>query len=310
MNLINAGFRSLYMPLSRAYSRYVVGDKPADAVLCALCSVYFWRVHGYWPKFKEPRSFSEIVWSQMLFDRRSIMTMVQDKWLVRSYVAQKIGSQYLVPLLWHGANPNEVPFEELPSRFVLKATHGCHYNIIVKDKSVLDRDAARKQLSKWLAQNFCLKSFLGISWGYKNIAPSIIAEQFLGDDGNVPVDYKFRCIYGRVEFMTVQFDRPNDLPLILTCNRDGEPIPCEVGKGLQYHGDYKRPENYCEMLELAEKLGSGFECMRVDLYSVGGKIYFGELTPYPSAGCIRFTPQEYDFEFGKNWSKKTVEAVL
>jgi hypothetical protein len=288
------------MPLCRAYARQIVKDKPADSVMCALSSIYFRKVHGYWPTFRHPRSFSEMVWAKMLFDRDPMLTLIQDKYRVREYVASEIGSRYLVPLLWHGTNPQEIPFDELPDRFVIKATHGCHYNIVVKDKSALNKHSACAQLREWLAENFCKDKFLGLSWGYKNIAPSIIIEQFLGDGVKLPVDYKFRCVGRRVRFMTVQYDHPNGLPSILTCNRNGDPIPCEVGKGLQYRGVYQRPPNYDEMLNVAEKLGGQFDFVRVDLYSVDARVYFGELTPYPSAGCIKFTPQQYDFEFGRD----------
>jgi hypothetical protein len=309
MNPINAAFRLMYMPLCRAYARHVLGDQPADRTMRSLSSLYFWRAQGYWPCFTKPRSFSEIVWSRMLFDRNPILVMANDKWKVREYVAQRVGDRYLIPLLWHGTNPADIPFDDLPSRFVLKATHGCHYNILVRDKNKFDRQAARLQLSKWLSENYCQDKWLGIEWGYKHIIPSIVIEEFIGNDGNVPVDYKFRCIHGRVEFMTVQYDRPDNLPLIQACDRNGNPIPCEVGKDLQYRGVFRRPDNYDAMLTIAEALAAGFDFIRVDLYSVNDKIYFGELTPYPSAGCIRFTPRSYDFLFGEKWATQMDRTI-
>lgn len=292
------------MPVGRLYSRFFVKDQPATDFLDAFCRPYFWHVHGYWPDFKAPRSFSEKVWARMLFERDSRWTTLQDKFLVREFVANKGLHQHLIPLLWHGDSPDQIPFDQLPSRFVLKATHGCHYNILVKDKQTLDRAETCRQLNSWLRENYCKKQFFGVEWGYGNIKPSIVAEEFIGRNGQVPVDYKFRCFDGKVEFMTVQHDRPGKNPLILVCDRAGKPIQCEVGEGMKYEGNYERAANHDKMIEIAERLSTEFDFIRVDLYNVDNHIYFGELTPYPSAGCLRFTPREWDIRFGALWKQK------
>ena len=210
MNPVSGLSKLLYMPICRAYARYILGDKPADPVMRFLCGLYFWKVHGYWPHFKSPRSFAEKVWNRMLFDRDPRWTMLSDRLRVREYVASKVGSEYLVPLLWNGDKPEEIPFDELPLKFVIKTNHGCGYNIIVKDKTQLDQTKTRRQLKKWLGENFCQDKFLGTEWGYKNIRPTIMVESFLDDNGNVPLDYKFFCYSGRVEFLKVDFDRFED----------------------------------------------------------------------------------------------------
>ena len=107
----------------------------------------------------------------MLHERNPLFTLISDKLLVRDYVAEKIGNEYLIPMLWSGDKSEEIPFDELPLRFVIKTNHGCGYNIIVKDNNERDHDKEKMQLKKWLDENFCQDKCLGIAWGYRNIKP-------------------------------------------------------------------------------------------------------------------------------------------
>jgi len=291
------------MPICRAYARHIVDDGPPDPVICYLWGLYFWTVHRYWPCFKSPRSISEKVWNRMLFDRDPKWIMLSDKLRVRDYVASKVGSEYLIPLLWSGGNPEEVPFDELPSKFVIKTTHGCGYNIYAKDKTQLDQTKARRQLGKWLRENYCQEYLVGMEWGYKNIIPAIIVESFLEDNGKVPVDYKFLCYSGRAEFVQVDYDRFTEDHTRTFFNRDFNRLEFTYGKKL-YPGKVVRPDNYKDMIQLAESIAREFDFMRVDLYSVGGQIYVGELTCYPGGGVIRFIPRNYDFLLGERWKSK------
>ena len=299
MNLNLGIYGNLYMRLCRTYARYRLGDKPADSVMRFLNRVDFWRVHRYWPRFKNPRSFSEKVYSRLLFDRDPQWTLISDKLLVRDYVASKVGNQYLVPLLWKGDRPEDIPFDELPLKFVIKANHGCKYNIIVKDKTHLNKANAIIKLNKWLDENYCTDKFLGTGWAYKNIKPIIIVESFIENNGKVPEDYKFFCYSGQAEFIQVSFDRFGDATERIL-DRNFNPLDLYNGQKL-YPGRVKRPDNYEDMLKLAESLALGFDFIRVDLYSVGGRLYFGELTCYPAGGRAIFIPRKYDFLFGEKW---------
>lgn len=291
------------MPICRAYARHILGDKPADSVMRFLCGLYFWKAHGYWPHFNSPRSFMEKVWNRMLFDRDPLWTMLSDRFRVRDYVSSKVGSEHLIPLLWSGDKPEEIPFDELPLKFVVKTNHGCGYNILVKDKTQLDQTKARQQLKKWLGENFCEDKFLGTEWGYKNIRPTIMVESFLENNGSVPEDYKFFCYSGRAEFCKVDFDRFEDHSEKFF-DRDLKPLNL-YGKGIkQYQGKFVLPDNYKDMVRVAESIAQGIDFIRVDLYSVGGRIYFGELTCYHGGGMIRLSPRKYDFLLGKKWNLK------
>ena len=300
MNPITGLYKLLYMPICRSYAWHLGGDKPPDPVLYCLWGLHFWKVHGYWPQYKIPRSFSEKVWNRMLYDRDPRWTMFSDKLRVRDYVARIVDGKYLVPLLWNGSEPEDIPFEDLPMKFVIKTNHGADFNIIVRDKMQLDQTHTKLTLKKWLGENYCKDHQVGMEWGYKNIKATIIVETFLDDNGSLPVDYKFMCYSGQAQFVQVDRDRYTKDHTRTFLDRDFNRLPFEYGKKL-YPGELLRPDNYREMLQLAESLAAEFDLIRVDLYNVGGRLYVGELTCYPGGGVIKFTPRKYDFLLGEKW---------
>lgn len=240
----------------------------------------------------------------MLFNRDPLLTLILDKLRVRDYVTIKVGSDCLVPLLWTGDRPKEIPFDELPSKFVIKANHGCKYNLIVKDKTKLDKIKATLQLRKWLRENFCQDKSLGTEWGYKNIKPCVIIESFIEENGTPPLDYKFYCFSGHVEILTLHFNRFEDHE-IKAFNRNFEPYKFR-SDFKQYTGEFPRPPNFNAMVRLAETLAAGLDFIRVDLFNVENKIYFSELTPYPGGvSKLRgFDVASLDYFLGEKWKKK------
>ncbi|MEI8045576.1 MAG: ATP-grasp fold amidoligase family protein [Verrucomicrobiota bacterium] len=221
MKLANIIQKGLYWPLCRAYARRL-GDRPADANLRFLCGFQFWHLNHRWPNFVQPRSFSEQVWSLQLHGRDPRLTIISDKLRVRDYVASKAGNEYLVPLYWSGGDPDEIPFNELPQRFMLKTNHGCGFLLAVNEKASLDRESAKSQLREWLGVNYCRDVFLGIAWAYRNIPPKILVEALLEENGKPPTDYKFWCFGGRVECISLHFDRFTNHST-LSFDRDFEP---------------------------------------------------------------------------------------
>lgn len=291
-----------YWRICRAYAHHFVGDKPADAMLRVLCSYQFYRVHGFWPNFVQPVRFSEKVWSRMLHDRDPLLTLVNDKLRVRDYVASKGLRDFLIPMLWTGKMAEYIPFQDLPSRFVIKANHGCGYNLFVRDKQRLDIEETRGRIRRWLGANFGRDTYLGIAWGYKGIKPSIIIEPLLEEKGKVPVDYKFYCFSGRVEVVTIHYDR-----FIQHKTRafDREFVPRDFRYDFeQWIGECERPPEFEVMIEIAEKLSEKFAFMRVDLYSVRDKVYFSELTPYPGGVSTKFLPAHEDRILGERWKER------
>jgi len=301
MNPISGLYKLLYYPICRAYARHL-GNKPANTLLRLLCSIQFRRVQGFWPNFVHPRHFTEKLWSRMLHDRDPQLTLLNDKLRVRDYVTNKVGSEFLIPLLWSGDRPEDIPFDELPLKFVIKTNHGCGYIIIVKDKTQLDPASTNLQLTKWLSENFCLDKYIGTEWGYKNIRPCIIIESFIEENGKAPVDYKFYCFSGRIEFLTVHFDRFIEHKT-RSFDRNFEPIEFRYDFE-QWNGECKRPPNFETMVQLAESLAKGLDFIRVDLYSIGNKVYYSELTPYPGGVSTKFLPRSYDYVLGEKWKEK------
>jgi hypothetical protein len=264
-----------------------------------MVSLFFRWIHGYWPRFINPRSFSEKIWHRMLFDRDPRLTLFSDKLRVREYVSQRAGERYLIPLLWQGTNPEQIPFDVLPSRFVIKATHGCGYNILVRDKSKLEQASTILQFKKWLREDYGSGVYVGVQWGYRNIVPSIVVEEFLGSVGSTPWDYKIYCFSGRALFVEIHMDRfGNHVARML--DRDFNPVDLCVSS-IAFQGTVPTPENKEELIQVAEALAEGLDFMRVDLYAIDGRVYFGEMTCYQGGGCNRFGDREGDFWLGQKW---------
>ncbi len=220
---------------------------------------------------------------------------------MRSYVADKIGQMYLVPLLGCYDSAADVVFDRLPSQFVFKSNHGSNQVIIVKDKSRLDIESAREGMANWLKTDFYRFTK---ERQYRDIPRKIIAEKLLTTpDGQIPFDYKFHCFNGVVRSIQVDLDRFNghrrnfyDLNWVL------QPfIYCKFGRlGNPKHPQGRpvsKPEQLELMVHLAEKLASGQSYVRVDMYCLAGKIYFGELTLHHGSGFERFQPSQYDREW-------------
>lgn len=265
-----------------------------------MCIPQFLRAYGFWPNFLQPIRFSEKLWSRQLHTRDPRFTLISDKFQVRKHIEKQIGSDYLVPLLWHGESADEIPYNDLPSNFIIKTNHGCGCNIVVREKHKLDKKSAKLKLENWMQTNYCDDKFLGIAWAYKNIKAQIIIEASLDENGKLPVDYKFFCFSGRMEFFKMDFNRyENHMEAFFdrNCNRL-ELI--EVGLKA-YPAKIVFPTNIRDMIRVAESLSAEYDFMRIDLYSKDNKIFFGECTPYPGGVSARFEPESYDYIFGSKW---------
>lgn len=244
-----------------------------------------------WPDFKRPQDLSEWLLSKMLEPEFADYAKYVDKVLVRDYISSKGLADYLPTLytVWNDAS--KIDIDALPSAFALKANNGCGGHIICTDKSQLDVETVRKKMGKLLASPFSIREP-----HYKYIEPLIYAEEYIGmvQDGKLPVDYKFHCIKGKVN-------------CILTCsNRSLERHSFELAlfdtdwnvlyDGLKPSHNKtipERPQHLEEMIDIARKLSEDFDFVRVDLYDVAGKIYFGELTFTPASSLLPyFTTQK------------------
>lgn len=244
---------------------------------------------------KNPRSFNEKLQWLKLYDRKDEYTQMVDKYGVREYIAKTIGEEYLFPLLGVWEKVEDIDFDSLPERFVLKCTHDSGGVIVCRDKSKFDIDSAKSRLNAWMKRNYF---YCSREWPYKNVKPRIIAEKYMEDESGELVDYKFMCFDGVVKSCFTCTERFTPFGLKVTFfNERWERLPFERG----YPSSSKqiaKPANYDKMMQLSQKLSKGIPFVRVDFYEADGKIYFGELTFYPGSGLEKFSPEEWDYTFG------------
>lgn len=255
---------------------------------------------------KSPKTYSEKLQWLKLYNHIPEYTKMADKASAKEYVAGKIGGEYVIPLLGIWDKFDDIDFDKLPDQFVLKTTHGSTKGLIIcKDKSVLNINSARKEINKSLKHNFFYE---GREWPYKNIVPRIIAEQYMVDESGTELkDYKFLCFDGDPKLLFVSTNRRIDI------NFDFFDIDFNHLSILQA-GDKNatkqilKPKNYEKMVDIARKLSEGIPHVRVDLYNVNGKIYFGEMTFFYAGGIVPFKPEKWDYILG-SWIKLPEKTI-
>lgn len=213
-----------------------------------------------------------------------------DKYLVRKFIKETIGEKYLIPLIDVYDNVNEINYDKLPNEFVFKLNHGSGYNIIVRDLKKENFVSINKKLKIWMKEDYYK---IKKEYQYKNVKKKIICEKLISDSNGELLDYKFFCFDGKAEFVKVDFDRFGDHKVNFYDN-NWKLIDMKETGYENYKIDCKKPQNFDKMLEIAEKLSKNFQFVRVDLYNVDGKIYFGELTFTPASGKHSFTPLDKD----------------
>lgn len=242
-----------------------------------------------------PTSFTEKLQWLKLYNRRPEHSVMVDKYEVKEYVAQTIGSEHIIPTYGVWDRFEDIDFDSLPNQFVLKCTHDSGGLVICKDKQTLDKKAARRKIEKSLHRDYYLA---GREWPYKNVPKRVIAEKFISPSQNSVTadlpDYKFFCFNGKVKFFKVDFGRFVEHHANYYSS-EGKLLNFGE-KGLDPDPNYpiELPINLGEMISLAEKLSENEPFLRVDFYNVNGKIFFGELTFYPASGMGQFNPTEYD----------------
>ena len=271
----------------------VIPDKPYLRIR------YFQRMHKIL-HLKNPKTYNEKLQWLKLYDRKPLYTKLVDKYLVREYVKEKIGEEYLIPLLAVYERAEDIDFDALPDEFVLKCTHDSGGLFICKDKSKLTPEKIaeiREKLDRSLKYDYYLHSR---EWPYKDVPRRIIAEKYMEDESEKELkDYKFYTFGGRVKAILMtsgRFEKDKT-------GFDFFDENCQRIEGLKRgkpnsKGEVKLPEKVKEMIPLVEKLAEGFPHIRVDLYLVNGRIYFGEMTFFAGSGFTKFEPEKWDRIFG------------
>lgn len=241
--------------------------------------------------FERPKYFNEKIQWLKVYDSTPLKTRLSDKYLVRDWVQEKIGEDYLIPLLGSYDKFDDIDFESLPEQFVIKCNHGSNYNIIVKNKTVLNITEAKSKVESWLKTNFAYH--YGLELQYRDIKPRIIIEKFMDDGTGDLRDYKFTCFKGNPEFIWVDGDRHsihkrnlydlnwNQLPFMVNPNFSTFPSP-------------EKPKCLNQMVEIASILSKDFSYVRVDLYLINDSIYFGEMTFTSGSGTEEYSPKSFE----------------
>lgn len=266
-------------------------NKLDDKTYCAM--VMFSRT-GILPNYKNPKRFNEKLQWLKIYNRRPELTRLVDKCTSREVVIEKVGVNYIIPIIRKWNCAEEISLEDLPDQFVLKCNHDGGV-IVCRDKASFDLEKAKEQLSKRLRVNYYDHAR---EWPYKNIVPCIFAEPFVkdGDRENLPV-YKFMCFSGKPRIIqTIQNDKTAyetidyfDLDwnlLALHQNYNNSEYP------------FERPALLHEMIEVASTLCEGYPFIRIDLYQANGRVLFSEFTLFSDAGFEAFHPDAWDRKLG------------
>lgn len=249
----------------------------------------FYQTFNYELNFKNLRTFNEKLQWLKLFDRKPYYTQLADKFAVRKNVSEKVGSEYLNNLIGVYKNADDIKWQSLPNKFILKTTHASGWNIICTDKEKLDIQDASERLNYWLSKNF-YKNTRSREWQYKGIEPQIICEEYLnGDDILGLIDYKFYCFLGEPKFLTAGINRFRQHTLSFYDNFWNKQEFFK--KNIKPHDQYQKPENFDEMLFLAKELSQNIPFCRVDFYNFNRRVIFGEITFFPGGGFSPFPQQ-------------------
>ena len=240
---------------------------------------------------KSPKTFNEKLNWLKLYDRKNIYTKMADKASAKKIIEKRLGKKYVIPTLGVYNSFDEIDFDYLPNKFVIKCTHNSGGIVICVDKAKFNIAKARKKINHYMKKNYY---YSYREWPYKNIIPRIIVEKYMNDGINtvLPV-YKFfnfnngpmvlQVIHGdktseeRIDYFDLEWNR---LPIRQNFKRSKE-IP-------------SRPKHFEEMIEVSRKLSSGFPFLRTDFYEIGDQVYFSEFTFYSDAGLERFYPEKWD----------------
>ena len=246
------------------------------------------------------QTYTEIMQWEKIFDDNPQKCILADKYLVRDWVAGLIGEEYLIPLLGHWKKYSDIRFDELPNSFVIKTNHGSSDVVVVRDKrdmSLSDKMRMKRIITTSMRTNY---SSYAYEMHYSHIDPMIIVEKFIDSGESDLRDYKFLCFNGVPYFCWVDIGRYTNH------KRNIYDLDWNLQNWNQFHygnsnDKIEKPANFDKMIEIARILSRNFSHVRVDLYNVSGRIYFGEMTFTNGSGFEEITPEGMDLKLGRMW---------
>lgn len=251
---------------------------------------------GYSLNLKNPQTYNQKLQWLKLYYREPLLTNLVDKYEAKNIIKAVIGEEYVVKTYGVWNSFEEINFDKLPSRFVLKTTHDQGGVVICRNKSKFDFLGAHQKINSHLKRNHYP---LLREWPYKNVKPRIIAEELLEDTIKGDLwDYKFYCFNGEPKYMYISMGRQSDHVPFYYFDMDFRFLDIERPHHKPDDKIIEKPANWNLMIELAKKLSAGLPHVRIDFYDVKGKIFTGEITLFQGGGLMPFYPRKWDYEFG------------
>lgn len=261
--------------------------------------MFYHRV-GYWCNLKNPQTFCEKIQWLKLNNKRTDFTKLVDKVDSKRFVESIVGNEYIIPTFGVWDHFDDIDFSKLPDGFIIKCAHDSSKGVVVKDKSLINVVSLKKRMEHFQRRSYFMHNR---EYPYKDVPHRLIAEQFMvnGTDKELK-DYKFFCFNGKAEFCQLIADRTTDETIdFYDRNWNHQEF---IGLNPKVHQAFdleKMPVNYQEMLEVADKLATAINhpFVRIDLYNVNGKVYFGEITFFPAGGFGSFRPNIWNKKLGQ-----------
>ena len=244
-----------------------------------------------------PQAYTEKMQVAKVYMPTPEKTRLADKYLAREWIREKVGEQYLIPLYGVYDSFDEIDFDSLPDKFVIKCNHDSGSIILVNDKNKINIPELKKKYDLHMSKNF---AWWYLEMHYKNIKPRIVIEKFMEEAYSN--DYRFFCFDGKPYYCAIDFhDEMHHISERNFYDMDWKLQPFRVHYSA-HNAEVPRPENFDEMKRIAVELCKDFGHIRIDLYSIGGKVYCGEMTFTHAGGTQRFYPDEWDFKVGALWT--------
>lgn len=267
--------------------------------------LYWSKLHDF-PNLINCRDFNDKIQWLKLFDQNPKIVRCSDKILVRDYIRERVGDEYLVKLYQVHDHFSQIDFGTLPQSFVIKTNHDSGSVILVRDKSNFDFHSGKSRIEAALKRPY---GWENAEWAYAYIKPKVFVEEFIDPESSTPPpDYKFYCIDGVVRFVHYIYDRGFDTKE-QTLDPEGNDLATELYPSFKLGKGFRKPTVWNQMISVAERLGSGFKCVRVDLFCSSDRIYAGEMTFWPMAGHYKGKGQK---KIGKflDFDRSTFKPLL
>lgn len=295
----DSSFYFFLKKIKMLYLQFKIGKMTKEELMMYIGKLYKKHI-GKEINWKYPKTYTEKIQYEKIYGNLESKVMLADKYLVREWVENKIGKEYLIDLLGIWKNAKDIDFDKLPNKFVLKTNCSSGDVIVVKDKGRLSNRDIKKYKKKL---NYFLKCKYGIDTGefqYSEMDPVIIAEKYIDSREEDLPDYKFLCFNGKPYYCWVDIGRYHDHKRnVYNLNWELQAWNQEKYENTSYV--IEKPKNFEKMIEIATKLSEGFAHVRVDLYNIEGQIFFGEMTFTNGSGFEPILPDEYDTMLGNKW---------